>query len=69
MSDLNYTKVEQEILARASFEKKKVLNSEKAKIYIFFINSVINTIGSNLTIHTIFDSEELMNEYFNHKLD
>ena len=50
--------------------KNNVFLLRKSKKKTKFPNDTdINTIGSNLTIYTIFDSEELIEEYFSHKLD
>ena len=35
----------------------------------FFNNSLINTIGLNFITYAIFESEELIDEYFSHKLN
>ena len=45
------------------------LTPKKQKNLFFSNNSVVNTVASNFTIYTIFDSKELIDEYFNHKLD
>ena len=45
------------------------MTSKRQKKIFFSNNSVVNTVGSNFTIYTIFDSEELIEEYFSHKLD
>ena len=67
--NLNCTKVQQENIGWASFEKNKRFLTPKKQKKIFYNNSVINTIGSNFTIYTIFDSEELIDECVNHTLD
>ena len=50
-------------------KEKKSFYLRKSKKIFFSNKSVVNTFGSNFTIFTIFDSEELIDEYVNHKLD
>ena len=66
---LNCTKVQQENIGWASFEKNKRFLTPKKQKKKIYNNSVINTDGSNFTIYIFFYSEERIDEYVNHTLD
>ena len=66
---LNYTKAQQKKYVELVLKEKKSFYLRKSKKIFFSNNSVVNTFGSNFTIFTIFDSEELIDECVNHKLD